>query len=202
MVKNLPTNAGDSGDVSSIDGLGRSPGGRNGNPLHHSCLENPMNRGAWQATVHGVTKSQTWLGMHAQNHRTHRNPVSCICRLVYPPPRWFWSKSQTSYHFKIKNAMYFYGIFWLVCLRISSSKGAVCCLVAQSCLTLCNPVDSSSPPGSSVHGIIQAKILEWIAISFSKRGRMRCKVCHHLCKRDKIIYIYVCHRCKKYICKC
>ena len=42
-------------------GLGRSPGEGNGNPLQYSCLENPMDRGAWQATVHGVTKSQTRL---------------------------------------------------------------------------------------------------------------------------------------------
>ena len=83
------------GDTSSTPGSERSPGKGNGNPLQYSCLENPMNRGAWQATVHRVTKSQTWLDMHAQNHGTHRNPVSCICRLVYPPPRWFWSKSQT-----------------------------------------------------------------------------------------------------------
>ena len=44
------------GDQGSISGLGRSPGEGNGNPLHYSCLENPMDRGAWQATVHGVTR--------------------------------------------------------------------------------------------------------------------------------------------------
>ena len=49
------------GDLSLIPGLERSPGGENGNPLHISCPENPMDRGAWQATVHGVTKSQTGL---------------------------------------------------------------------------------------------------------------------------------------------
>ena len=53
MLKNLPANAGDTG---SIPGSGRSPGEANGNLLQHSCLGNPMNRGAWQATVHGVTK--------------------------------------------------------------------------------------------------------------------------------------------------
>ena len=50
------------GDLGSIPGLGRSPGGGNGNPLQYSCLENPMDRGAWRAAVHGATKSQTWLG--------------------------------------------------------------------------------------------------------------------------------------------
>ena len=54
MVKNQPVNA---GDVNSVPGSGRSPGERNGNPLQYSCLENPMARGAWQATVHGVAES-------------------------------------------------------------------------------------------------------------------------------------------------
>ena len=56
MGKNLPTNAGDEG---SIPGLGRSPEEGNGNPLQYFCLGNPMDRGAWQATVHGVTESDT-----------------------------------------------------------------------------------------------------------------------------------------------
>ena len=55
-VKNPPANAGDMG---LIPGLGRSPGGGNGNPLQHSCLQDPMNRGTWQATVHGITESWT-----------------------------------------------------------------------------------------------------------------------------------------------
>ena len=54
--KDSTCNAGDSG---STPGCRRSPGGGNGNPLQYSCLENPMDRGAWQATVHGVAKSQT-----------------------------------------------------------------------------------------------------------------------------------------------
>jgi len=58
-VKNLPANAGDAG---SILGSGRSPREENGNPLQYSCLGNPMDRGAWKATDHGVTKSQTQLG--------------------------------------------------------------------------------------------------------------------------------------------
>ena len=61
VVKNLPANAGDAADAGLIPVLGRSPGGGNGNPLWHLCLENPMDRGAWQATVHGVAKSQTRL---------------------------------------------------------------------------------------------------------------------------------------------
>ena len=58
VVKNLPANA---GDVGWIPGWGRSPGEGKGNPLQYSCLENPMDRGAWQATIHGVIKSWTQL---------------------------------------------------------------------------------------------------------------------------------------------
>ena len=68
MVKNLPTNTGDIRDASSIPGLGRSPGGGNGNPLQYSYLENPVDRGAWQATVHGVAKSWTRLSDLARKH--------------------------------------------------------------------------------------------------------------------------------------
>ena len=60
-VKNTPANTGDSGDASLIPGLGRSPGGGRDNSLQYSCQRNPMERGAWQATVHGVTKSWTQL---------------------------------------------------------------------------------------------------------------------------------------------
>ena len=56
VVKNPPANAGDAG---SVRGWGRSPGVENGNPLQYSCLENSMDRGPWQATVHGVAKSWT-----------------------------------------------------------------------------------------------------------------------------------------------
>ena len=59
VVKNLPASTGDIRDVGLIPGLGRSLGGGNGNPLWYSCLENPRDRGAWWATVHRVTKSQT-----------------------------------------------------------------------------------------------------------------------------------------------
>ena len=57
MIKNLPANAGDAG---LTPGSGTSPGGGNSNPLRHSCLENPIDRGARRALVHGATKSQTW----------------------------------------------------------------------------------------------------------------------------------------------
>ena len=57
MVKNLPANAGDTRDASLIPGSGGSPGGGHGNLFWYSCLENPMDRGDWWATVHGVAKS-------------------------------------------------------------------------------------------------------------------------------------------------
>ena len=58
VVKNLPANAADTGDLDLI------PGSENGNPLQYSCLENPMDRGAWWATVCGIAKSQTQLSTH------------------------------------------------------------------------------------------------------------------------------------------
>ena len=59
VLKNMPTNIGDIRDAGSISGSGKSPEGGHGNPLQHSCLENPMDRGAWWATVHRVAKSRT-----------------------------------------------------------------------------------------------------------------------------------------------
>ena len=61
MVKTLPANAGDMKDPGLIPGSGKSPGGGYGNPLQYSCLENPMDREAWWATVYRFTKSQTEL---------------------------------------------------------------------------------------------------------------------------------------------
>ena len=68
MVKNLPANAGDTGDLGSIPGLGRSPGEGNNNPLQYSCLGNQ--RGAWQATVHGVTELDAVEHAHTHTHKT------------------------------------------------------------------------------------------------------------------------------------
>ena len=70
LVKNLPANAGDVRGASLIPGSGRSPGGGHDNPLQYSCLENPMDRGPWRATVHRVAKSQTRLNDLAR---------TCIC---------------------------------------------------------------------------------------------------------------------------
>ena len=99
MVKHLPANAGDSG---SISGWGRSAGEGNGNAFQYSCLENPMDRGAWWATVYGVTESDL--------------------------------TTKTSYAFSVSTCH------------------------SLLCLTLRDPTDCS-PPGSSAHGICQARIL-------------------------------------------
>ena len=61
VVNNPPANAGDKRHTGSVPGSGRSPGAGHGNPLQYSCLENPMDTGAWQATVHRVTENQTQL---------------------------------------------------------------------------------------------------------------------------------------------
>ena len=67
VIKNLPGNAEGKGDTGSIPGLGRSPGGGNGNPLQYSCLDNPTDREAWWATVHGVAKNQTQQRTHTHS---------------------------------------------------------------------------------------------------------------------------------------
>ena len=81
--KNLPVNAGDMG---SIPGLGKSPGEGNGNPFQHSCLGNPMDSRTWQATVHGVSKSQTELS-NLNNKKSgcegHNQLESCFFFLNY-----------------------------------------------------------------------------------------------------------------------
>ena len=70
VVKNLAANAGDKGNLGSIPGLGRSPGGGNGNPLKYSCLKNPMNRGASQAMVQrdGCKEMDTTKHTHTHTH--------------------------------------------------------------------------------------------------------------------------------------
>ena len=120
-------------DPGLMPGSGRSPGEGHGKPLQYSCLENPMDRGAWRAIVHGVAKSQAWLTNIHNNH-------------------------------------------YLIVLHIQ--KNFFAC--SQPCLTLCSPVDCC-PPDFSVHGILQARIPEWVVIPFSRgssRPRDRTRVSH------------------------
>ena len=72
MVENPLANVGHSGDMGLIPGLGRTPE-VNGNPLQYSCLENPMDGGAWWAIVHGVSKNQTLLSTHTHTHTLTHN---------------------------------------------------------------------------------------------------------------------------------
>ena len=89
MIKNLPLSfprssggkesAFSAGDLGSIPRLGRSPGERNGNPLQYACLENPMDRGAWQATVYGVTR----VGHDLATKLPQLYPcIFCLCKLL------------------------------------------------------------------------------------------------------------------------
>ena len=94
MVKNPPANAGDIRDVGLTPRLGRSPGEGHGNTLQYSCLENPMDRGALQATVHRVTKSRTWL---KQLSITHTCKSSCYQILsTYQSKAHFWHERPHS----------------------------------------------------------------------------------------------------------
>ena len=76
MVKNLPANAGDIRDAGSIPGSGRSPGEGNGNSLQYPCLENPMDRGAWWATVQGIARVRHDLAI--QHTHTFRNTTPSL----------------------------------------------------------------------------------------------------------------------------
>ena len=89
VVKNLSANAGDLRDVSLIPGSGKSPGGGNSNPLQYFCLENPMDRRAWQATVYRVSKSWTWLKQHSRHTHTYAYPQYMYGLL------WWLSKKST-----------------------------------------------------------------------------------------------------------
>ena len=80
VVKNPPANAGDARDACSISGWGRSPGGRNGNPLQYSSLENSIDRGAWWATVYGFAKSRT-----RQSDWAHTHHIASLWPPLLPP---------------------------------------------------------------------------------------------------------------------
>ena len=122
MVKNSPAYAGAERDTGSIPGSGRSPGGRHGNTLQYSCLENPMDRGIWWAIVYRVAKSQTCLKQLSRQARA----TSCLSR-----------NEGNSEENRDRREI-------------------------QWCPPLCDPIDYT------VHGILQARILEWVTFPFSK----------------------------------
>ena len=155
MIKNLPANAGDVRGSGSIPGLGRHPVEENGNSLQDACLENPIDRGAWWAKSMGSQKfGHDWRDLASTTH-TH----SVVSDSVRPkrqqptrPPRPWDSPGKNT------------GVgchFLLQCMKVKSESE-----VAQSCPALSDPMDCSLP-GSSAHGIFQARVLEWGAIAFS-----------------------------------
>ena len=83
MAKHLPANARDAGDLGSIPGLGRSLGGRNDNQLQYSCLESPMDQGAWWATGHMVAKSQTHRARRGSESPSVQSHLPCFLRFVF-----------------------------------------------------------------------------------------------------------------------
>ena len=146
MVKNSLANAGDTKDMGSIPGSERSPGVRNSNPLQYSCLENPMDRGAWRATVHRVAKSRTWLKwLSTWRRREHSISAHILAA-------WFFLMAAECF------------IMWLNhCLSsVSSIEGVIAsslllyivlfvCSVVKSCPTLHNHMDCSTPGSSVLH---------------------------------------------------
>ena len=99
VVKNLPANEGDIRDMGSILDPGRFPGEEKSNPLQYSCLKNPMDRGAWQATAHGVTKS--WTGLTQLSMHTHRiNASSPLCLKIL---LWFEAEAPKLWSPDMKN---------------------------------------------------------------------------------------------------
>ena len=127
------------GDLGSISGSGRFPREGNGYPLQYSRLENPIDR---RATVHGIANSQTWLSRLTLSLFSSFFPTRLLL-YFYLVPKWAW-------HFNIVTPI----------VQFSSVQ-------SLSCVRLCNPVDCSLS-GSSVHGILQARLLERVAIPFCR----------------------------------
>ena len=148
VVKNRPATA---GDMDSIPGSRRFPGREgNGNALQHSCLGNPMNRGAWRVTVHGAAKGWTQLNMHSclLGHL-----LNCS-ELQFSPLQ----NKDTNTSLNCREGI-------LRCKPLVHNSEWV--KVIQSCLSLCDPMNCS-PPDSSVHGILQARILGEVAMPSSR----------------------------------
>ena len=106
VVRNLPANGGDARDMGSIPGSGRSPGEGNGNTLQYSCLENPMDQGAWWAAVYRVTQSQTRLKQLIAKLRLKLKNVGEITRL---------------FRFDLNQIPYIYTLEWVA---MPSSRGS------------------------------------------------------------------------------
>ena len=168
-----------------------SPGVGNGNSLQYSFLENSMDRGAWQATVHGIAKSQTWLSDWACT-RTHTHVfirnwrfvaiLHQVSPLVLFFPTAFAHFITLCHILVILNILKYFPLlyllwwsvtrdFWCYYYNLWKVQKMVGIFWSESCSVMC---DSAIPwtiaylPGSSVHGVFQARVLEWVAISFSR----------------------------------
>ena len=163
--------------MGSISESGRPPREGNGNPLQYSCLGNLLDRGPWWATVHGVTKRQTWLSNWACMHHVHQEMNG-------------WRRCHTHTHTHIytyihtyKRILFSYKKEWnsVIFNNVDEPRGYYAAAAAaaakslQSCPTLCDPIDGS-PPGSPIPGILKAGTLEWVAISFSNAWKWKVKV--------------------------
>ena len=144
--KNPSLNAVDIKVEGSILGSGRSFKGGHRNPPQYSWLENPMDREAWKATVHEVTKSQIRL----KQLSTHAH-IGCLQETHF--------STKDTHRFKVKE--------WVMVFQANKRRNGHTCMHVQSLchVWLCNHMDHGQP-GSSVHRIFQARILEWVAISF------------------------------------
>ena len=136
LVNNPPANARDAGDTGLIPGSGRSPRGGNDNLLQCSCLKNPMDRGAWRATQHGVVKSQTWLSMHALTI----SPIRC------------WGGSirieevNLSYFINPHSYSAFFFFFWrIIALRCCGGLRLTSLWICHNCIYICSPLEPPSP---------------------------------------------------------
>ena len=156
VIKNPPANARDPRNQGLIPGLGRSPGTENGNPLQYFLPENFHGQrslagyspwGCMDFTVHGVAKSQTqWSNRAQQTHSIYVLPGTIATSFIY-----IVSFNPQGNLFSLLSS--------LCAMHVQS---------LQSCPTLCDPMDCMDPPGSSVHGVLQARILEWVAMPSSR----------------------------------
>ena len=159
------------GDLSVLSHLCPGEGNVLKNPLQYSCLENPMDRGAWCATAHGVAKSQIWLSMHARPIYVFIQSLAyiSICSKIFIFIFWIKKKKFgpccTSWGSQFPSQELSPG--YNSESSKSNTRPPVKVLVIQLCLTLCDPMECSTP-GFSLHGILQASILEWVAIPFSR----------------------------------
>ena len=153
-----------------------------GTPLQYSCLENPMDGGAWYAEVHGVAKSRTWLSdftfpfhfdAFEKEMATHSSVLAWRIPGTGEPGglpsmgshRVGHNWSDLAAEYDLASVIVLKNTLLILCYRwLWKKKGKV--LVTQSCPTLCDPTDCSLP-GSSVHAVSQARIWEWVAIPFS-----------------------------------